>query len=614
MVFTKLKISLIHFRSLLVIVSSLDMGTRSISSYSQKLIYFSVTFLVASVLPVIAVSRKYLFFQNNDDLFILGRVSGMFYGTPLDELIYVSPPLSTLMKYLYIFNNNYSWYTIILLFTQYLAVFSYLLIFENKINSLPPWNGFILYLIASLPIFTFFILFHSLQFTQTGIMAAGLGALTFLLSDTKSRKMLSLSLVTLGILWRSDGSLVAILFVLAFFFFIDLLSSKRIVLIPLVKKFLPIVLVASFSYGAYVVSFNDWAPWTSQEKREYVQLKNVFTQLYGFESTATSYLDLEIPAKEAGFTSNDWALFQKYYFLNDDVFGVETQAVIAQNRFQDSYFVFFLETLDNLTTLLTTEYVEVIIVSLAFSLLATVLARQKRVLVFLGFWSLLSASYLIILLFGERLPERVFWPFTFVALTTLIATILVNYSNSQGFTSDGFASNISLGVAALIFIFTFTEHFKIHQNQISSDLWWKVAAETNILEIDKIYNYEPDKPVVAFFSFYENFRKTLDPLDAPSDLPLIWNNLILIGWENKTPEFNKRLLENGLTPDLLTSIALGDAYLATWTNSTNNFEAENTSAYLREHKSINIIWNPEPVAFSEAGLVIWQASDFEVIK
>ena len=581
----------------------------------KRIISFYVSaVIVAGIIPFISVTRKYLSFQNNDDLFILGRVSGMFYGTPLDELIYVSPPLSTYMKYLYIFNNNYSWYTIILLFTQYLAVFSYLIIFEKKINSLSLGNGFILYIIASLPIFVFFILFHSLQFTQTGIMAAGLGALTFLLSDTKSKKILGLTLVTLGILWRSDGSLVAILFVLTFFFFIDLLTSKKILIKPLIKKFLPIVLVASFSYSVYVASFNDWAPWIDQEKKEYVQLKNVFTQLYGFESTATSYLDLEIPAKEAGFTSNDWALFQKYYFLNEDVFGVETQAVIAQNRFQDSYLVFFQETFDNLIRLLTTEYAEVLIVSFAFSFLAIVLARQKRVLVFLGFWTLLSASYLMILLFGERLPERVFWPFTFVALATLIATILVNYSNFKGITSYRFASNISLAIAALIFVFTFTEHFKIHQDRVRADLWWKVAAEQNILEIDKIYNYEPDKPVVAFFSFYENFRKTLDPLDAPSDIPLNWKNLILIGWENKTPEFNRRLLENGLTQDLLTSIALGDAYLATWTNPSDNFEAEYTSAYLREHKNINIIWNPEPVAFSEAGLVIWQASDFEVIK
>ena len=581
----------------------------------KRMISFYVSAaIVAGIIPLIAIGRKYLFFQNNDDLFILGRVSGMFYGTPLDDLIYVSPPLSTLMKFLYIFNNDYSWYTIILLLTQYLAVFSYLLIFEKKIISLSSWNGFIIYIIAGLPIFTFFILFHSLQFTQTGIMAAGLGALSFLLSEDKVKKTLGLILVALGILWRSDGSLVAILFVLVFFFFINLLILQKIKFKFFFKKFLPIILVSSFFYGAYVASFNDWAPWISQEKKEYVQLKNVFTQLYGFDSTATSYLDLELPAKEAGFTSNDWELFQKYYFLNDDVFGVETQAEIAQNRFQDSYFVFFQETFDNLTILLTTRYTEIIVVSFAFSLLATVLARQKRVLVFVGFWTLLSTSYLMILLFGERLPERVFWPFTFVALATLIGTILVSYSNFEGFTNYGLASNIFFGIAALIFIFTFNEHFKAHQLKIDSELWWKVAPAQELLGIDKIYYFESKKPIVAFSSFYSPLLKTLDPLDAPSDLPPIWNKLILIGWENKTPEFNNRLLENGLTSDLLTSIALGDAYLATWSNLEENFEVGKVSVFLREHKNIEIIWESAPFVYSDMGLAIWRAERFEVIK
>jgi hypothetical protein len=220
----------------------------------------------------------------------------------------------------------------------------------------------------------------------------------------------------------------------------------------------------------------------------------------------------------------------------------------------------------------------------------------------------------MILLFGERLPERVFWPFTFVALATLIGTILVSYSNFEGFTNYGLASNIFFGIAALIFIFTFNEHFKAHQLKIDSELWWKVAPAQELLGIDKIYYFESKKPIVAFSSFYSPLLKTLDPLDAPSDLPPIWNKLILIGWENKTPEFNNRLVENGLTSDLLTSIALGDAYLAVWTSLTDNFEAENVSAYLRERKNTNIIWNPEPVVFSDAGLVIWQASDFEIIK
>ncbi len=125
--------------------------------------------IVAGIIPYIAVTRKYLF-QNND-LFIL-VTSVCFMEHHLTGLIYVSPPLSTLMKYLYIFNNNYSWYTIILLFTQYLW-FSYLLIFEKKL-SLSLGNGFILFVIASLPIFVFyFISFAAIYYSNWNYGSGG---------------------------------------------------------------------------------------------------------------------------------------------------------------------------------------------------------------------------------------------------------------------------------------------------------------------------------------------------------------------------------------------------------------------------------------------------------
>jgi hypothetical protein len=54
------------------------MGTRTLGSTYQKAIYFVAAFFIALVLPVIAISKKFLFFQNNDDIFILGRVSGIF--------------------------------------------------------------------------------------------------------------------------------------------------------------------------------------------------------------------------------------------------------------------------------------------------------------------------------------------------------------------------------------------------------------------------------------------------------------------------------------------------------------------------------------------------------
>jgi hypothetical protein len=353
-------------------------------------------------------------------------------------------------------------------------------------------------------------------------------------------------------------------------------------------------------------------------KKDYVELKNVFTQLYGFESTANSYPDLEIPAKAAGFTDNDWDLYKKYYFLDNKVFGVQVQAEIANNRMQQSYPVFLYQTFENLNNLLTSRYKSELRVSLILSAIVILFATKFRLRLYFGFWIFLYLAYFGILLLGERLPERVFWPFTFVALSTLIATIIMSSDEQifKRFSNSKLATYEVLSFAALlILIFPLSNNlFILYQNKIDSQLWWKVAAEQKILNIDRVYYYEPDKPVVAFFSFYENFRKTMDPMQGPSSLPAIWSNLILIGWENKSPEFNERLKDYGLTPDLFTSVATGDAYLATWTNPSNNFEVGNASTFMREHKNIEIIWEPVPFVFSDSGLAIWRAEDFIVIK
>lgn len=605
---------LIKYLSLVSLEPVYSTGMRTLAIQKKIVFFYLSAAIVSGILPFIAIFNKYLFFQINDDLLIMGRASGIFYGTPTDELIFISPPLSSLMKYLYVLTDSQAWYTIILLSTQYLAVFAYFIIFEKKINSLTKINGLLIYMIAGLPIFIFFILFHSLQFTQTGIMAAGLGALAFLLGDKKFKKILGLFLVSLGILWRIDGSLVAILFVLILFLFVNFLETKKLFVLNFIKTIVPVVLVATVSYGTYALSFNTWAPWISAEKKEYVELKNVFTQLYGFESTATSYSSLETPAKEAGFSTNDWELFQKYYFLNDEVFSVNVLAQIAEKRIQDPYLVFAQKTLNNLIKIGTNSYKEVLIASFCFSILAVFFARKHRFLLLLGFWALLLVFFFAILLFGERLPDRVSWPFTFVALSTLSALTIIRFSSFEKLGSYNSVSKILFACVGAIFLFSFNEHFKEHQQKIDDEIWWKVAPSQGILGIEKIYYFKPEKPIVAFSSFYSPLLKTLDPLDAPSDLPPIWNKLILVGWENKTPEFNQRLAEYGLTPDLFTSIAVGDAYLATYQDPNIGFEVHHGSIYLREHKNIEVIWERQPMVYSDAGLAIWRANDFKVIK
>jgi len=592
--------------------------SRTLITPSEQITYFLVAFLVASVLPFIAVTREYLFFQTNDDFFLLARASGIFYGEPTADLIFIAPPLSTLMKVLYTFSQDYSWYTILLLTTQFLSILGYLLIFQERIMSLSKPKGVLLMLLVSSPIFVFFVVFYSLNFTQTGIMAAGVGTLLFIFSETKFKKIFGLFMLSLGLFWRNEGSLITVLFIVSFVVVCKIIQSKSQDISKFLKTLLPLVLVAILSYSCYALTFNEWAPWLSQEKKEYVELKNVFTQIYGFTPTASAASDLEIAAVAAGLSTNDWALYEKYYYLDDETFSIQVQAEIAENRMRQPYPVFALHTFDNLNSHLQSRYKMELGVGLILSALIVSLATKYQIRLYFGFWIYLYSTYFGILLLGERLPERVFWPLTFIALATLVTTVITG-ENEQLFKK--FNSSRIINYELLVFVTLLAlllplSHrlFLAHQSYIAYDQWWKKAPQQQILGIDKVFYYQPDKPIVAFSSFYNGFVKTMDPMQSPSSLPALWNNLIFIGWDNKTPEFNKRLKNYGLAPDLFTSIAKGDAYLATWKNPINNYEVSNVSIFLREHNNIEVIWEPAPFIFSDVGLAIWRAEKFQVIE
>jgi hypothetical protein len=581
----------------------------------KKISTFGTLFSIAIILPLIAISKNYLFFQNNDDLFIMGRASGMFYGEPSSELIYISPPLSWLLKILYSISGEWSWYTFALIFTQFLAVLIYLYLFQGVIQNAPSGRGFLITVIISLPVFVMFILFYSLQFTQTSIMATGIGVLAYLFGDTRVKKIFGLLLVALGILWRSDASIVVIAYVVGITVIFYLIKHKKINIKNFSKKLIPLFSVTLLSYAAYFVTFNDWTPWIDVEKREYVALKNVFTQLYGFESTATSYQDLKKPAKDVGWSDNDWNLYQSYYFADSEVFSVEKQSEIADMRIQQSYPSFAVAVAKNLMNIFK-KYETMLLITFLFTLLLLVFLNQNRAFLLVSFWAFTLVTYYFILFFGERLPDRVFWPFIFLNLTTFAVVIILSYREEfdlPSFQSKYFQPAAALAITVLI-SGVFLNIFRDYQNKIHQEQWWKSAAQQQVLNIDKVYNFESDKPIMTFFSFYENFRKTIDPIKGPDHLPKIWDQMILIGWENRTPEFNKRLRANGLTEDIFTSVAFGDAYLATWTNPEDNFEAGRTSIFLREHKNIEIIWETTPFVFSDAGFTIWRAEDFLVIK
>jgi len=582
---------------------------------NKKLGLFFLFAAIAMSLPLIAIQQKALFFQTNDDLLIIGRASGLFYGEPTSELIYISSPLSNLLESLYSVTGNFSWYTILLLLTQVLSVFIYLSLFTDLLLKLPfRQAAFVLFLICT-PIYLMYILFFSLQYTQTSIMAAGLGALAFFVDKSKLIKLLGLAIVALSIFWRYDAPLVAVLYVVGLFFLIEFYKFKKIDINKSLKKIIPLASVVLVSYSFYYLNFNEWAPWLSQEKKEYVEIKNVYSQLYGLDATQNSFSALKKPAKQVGWSENDWELFKTFYFLDDEIYGVAQQSQIAENRRQQAYPEYAIAVVKNLFRILI-KYDYIFLSSFLFTFLLSSLVDRNRFKIFAIFWGFTFAIYFCILLFGERLPTRVLFPFAFLSVTAFAAYVLQDLKKNF-FNKKSIIHTQSIKSLSIVTLILSTSLINVHNNYqeiISKEQWWKFAAQNKELGVDSINNFESDKPIMAFFSFYENFRKTVDPLTGPNQMSDIWHQLILIGWENRSPEFNTRLFNEGLTQDIFTSVAYGDAYLATWSNLEENFEVGKASVFLREHKNIEIIWESAPFVYSDTGLAIWRAERFEVIK
>jgi hypothetical protein len=203
-----------------------------------------------------------------------------------------------------------------------------------------------------------------------------------------------------------------------------------------------------------------------------------------------------------------------------------------------------------------------------------------------------------------KLPERIYWPVGFVAIATFIFLAIFQ---SKFILTLKRSNAIFLAVilAALGLINLNQQIDLIHGEQ-----WWKNAQVNRSKGFERLLSYESDKPIVAFSSFYSPLFKTSGPMVASEDLPQIWNDLIVVGWVNRSPEYENNLASLGISQDLFTSIAMGDAYLAVGDLE----DLQMVDQFLREHRKIAVDWPAAPFVFNDTGLGIWKVESFSYIK
>jgi hypothetical protein len=569
-------------------------------------------FLLSTGLSAFAYLSNLVYFQTNDDFAQMLITSGVLYGSPSSELLYVGKPLRILIAQFYIISQNFSWYTILLLATQSLALYGYLILIDDArfINNKSLRILVVLILVA--PILIFLIMFFALQFTQTSIMSTGIGALLVLFGKNIYSKLLGAGLLLIGFLWRAEGGLIAIFIVLGFYFLSLLLERDKTRIKDNSKNILIILSLVFISYLVFLSGFHEKSPFISQEKRVAVSYYKSLGKVLAYEPTKLTRGNLQKNAKKVGWSKNDFRLLNdRFYFANKEVYTEDRNLRLADLTKPKSKIRFYLRVAENLNSILLENHRT----TLGFIFLLTSVIfltfKKSKLYQLIFYLAAIYGVFLFILTLG-RLPDRVLWSISFTILTS-IGYILFQHDKGKVSldkeTSSPLILKSNVIILGLTYVFIFTNLYNDYL-RVDREMWWKYAKQKEILGFERVLTFETDKPIVAFSSFYSALAKTYSPTKSPAQADDIWKNTITFGWTVRSPQGDNRIKQLGLSEDLVTSIVLGEVYLATGDSMT---EIDLLNRYFKQHRYIKVNWAAKPFIYNESGLGIWKVDSFEPI-
>ncbi len=576
--------------------------TLKVNNAIEAFLIFSLSFS----LPFISYRLDKISFQTNDDFGIKSFLAGYSIGEPRPQFVRIFEPLDSILRTLYQMNPNISWYVYFLLFVQAL---SYSIIASILITKLKNLNR--IERIAILAAFIgltlmFSLVFFYLQYTQAAILASGIGVLGIFFRTKKTELIISILILIIGILIRPQAGFPATLIALLLISGLLYMNDKE-ALKDLRNRFLLVAGVAFGSFLIYLFSYNSWAPWISEDKKELVKrqesVRNIFD--YGpFEGAREFKL---AAAREVGFSKNDYELIEFYYFADQSLFDSQKLKALESEIGERKDFTVYKKILYEYIFVFLNE--NRIYFVFLFALIALSFHRMMkypiRSMIFVV--SLTLAIFLYTLLQG-KIPFAVFYATALIVGATTLTCAANTRKNIQYPDRKSSLKKLSyLGTAAsivILFIFTY-KGFMLNLEKIDQNLYWRSSYFIEASEVNKFKNYDYEKPIVVFSTFYTQLENTQNPLNVTPEDKKIWSQTVEIGWNLFEPEYLSHIKNLELSEDLFSSVAQGDAYVGT----TSHFELEVLSEYLRQHRNLKVTWVLLPIAEyrqSLSGLSVWK--------
>lgn len=558
---------------------------------------------------ILPFSLDLVYFQENDDFLMMMILSGTLYGTPSSDIYFLAKPLSLLISTLYRFNSNFSWYTALLMATQSLALFGYLWLVVKNSLFLQYRQKFVYYFLAAVPFFVALKMFFSLQFTQAAILTAGIGTILVILSQHKWEMSFGYLLIVLGFFWRFESAILAISFILIIYaFYLRKCKYSWRQQIVNIKSML-LLLTIGFCFLINFLGSNQNSPFLSQDYREALKFHKSVDQIQGYNPTGTITQQLIDRSKQAGYTKNSVRLMtETFYHANTNVFTLEkNQKLLDTISYKSLGSKNYLTAL-NLNKIIKDAYLIQVFLFLSY-LSLIILLYGKDLLLNLVFYFGLFILFLFLILSVGRLPERVFFPFMFIAMITPLF-ILQKDSFVRGKLVKVRRSHSFFLALLLIVITTFSLNVYNDYNEVKGEQWWKSVKSDRVLGIERVLSFSPDLPIIAFSSFYTKLMKTLSPVTPPDQVDKIWQSIIPISWAIRSPAMDEKIKNLNLDEDLFLSVALGDAVIAT---SNHLHEIDLMNRYYRQIYRLEVQWAASPYIYDDTGLGIWKIESYETV-
>ena len=543
------------------------------------------------LLFLIAVIGKGTKFETNDDPGYLMIAQGAMYGHRSNALLFVGRPIGQILVALYSFAPNIAWYTIVMLGSQALAI-SYLFLVCLKKTRLDFRNTLAIKLIivgiTSAPIFGY------LQMTKASIVITGAGSIIFFLSATRSQYIVSILLIFMGICWRPEGGLLALLTISILYFarICTYDNSRRVV-----KRLALLGFVGLACYSTTFAFWNTMSPWLSSETRSYIAFNSSRGIIHG-----TDYASSDRgrqAAAEVGLSSNDYEMFLNWYFADPVVFSQQRITHIAEQKPLTPPF-------SQLSTSFSKFWKGFVHPNWFELIMGTALCMvcftNRRVTVMLEplLVSLLGLCMLFVLAITMRMEDRVF-------TATFLVIILFNLIDNDLQETDQLSwkrnasKKYSLGTTSFgpMAIVLLTLLVSIYIQRATFE---RVRYSTEQVNFIKEYNnLKISKPIIACPEFYSFL--TFDPFDNPQKVLPHQYLQVNLGTTIRSPDSVRHTRNLGLTDDLVLSLVRGKALLACPSNALTRF-----STYAVEHFNQDISWSPQPILVGPQ-VSIWSTSN-----